>query len=147
MMVVAIGHGGNLHYSVTYEGVPIGTVDLPDRRTWSGGALVPLPAFERVRPLLVAVADLGPAAVERLLFLAADKAVDDSLVIAAGAALRFGLADPTGQEVPVGVVRVVITGADLQPRVLADFRLDACGVPARPPRRVRRDGDASDLGA
>jgi hypothetical protein len=127
--------------------VPIGTVDLPDQRTWSGGTLVPLPAFERVSPLLVAVADLGPTAVERLLFLAADTAVDDSPIIAAAAGLRFGLTDQAGQDVQVAVVRVAITAADRQPRVLADFRLDACGMPARPTPRVWRDGDAAEPGA
>jgi hypothetical protein len=146
MVFVAIGHGDNLHYSVTHEGVPIGTVELPDQRTWSGGSLVPLPAFERVRPALAAVAELGAGAVERLLFLAADTPIDGSPTLAEAARLRFGLTDPAGHEVPVGVVRVAIAAADRRPRVLADFRLDACGSPAQLPRRTRRDGDSAEPG-
>jgi hypothetical protein len=55
-------------FIVTIDGTPLATVDLPGDRSWAGGRVTPLTAFERVAPLLAAAAG-APTVAARLLEL------------------------------------------------------------------------------
>lgn len=119
---------------MTYLGVPIGYVELPERREWAGGWLDALPAVHAVRGVLAPLARRDLA--ELLIALERDASLiarhvpaelQDAFAAAAG--LAFGLLSPVGQAVPAVVVRVADSGAP-QLHVRAYFNAAAALTPA-----------------
>ena len=105
-------------FTVTHCGVPIGEVELPERRRWAGGPLEPLPGLEPLRAVLAPVArrDLALA----LLTLERDALPDRGLVplelgaaFRAAASLEFALLDAGGLPVPTELVRVADPGGGI----------------------------------
>ena len=137
-------------FTVTHRGVPIGEVELPERRRWAGGPLEPLPGLEPLRAVLAAVArrDLALA----LLTLERDAAPDRALVppeldaaFGAAAALEFALVDAGGLPVSTDVVRVADPGNGAM-QVRAYFWRAGAPVPATrvsPPAGAGGFGPAS----
>lgn len=119
---------------VAHHGVPIGSVELPERRRWAGGPLEPFDAYAVVRPTLAAVASKELAL--RLLMLPSGDAPTISdlsgelgIRLLAAAALGFELVDSHGGVVGAEVVGVAETGDDA-PQVRAHFRRAEASVPA-----------------
>lgn len=121
-------------FTVTHRGVPIGEVELPERRRWAGGPLEPLPGLGPLRAVLAPLArgDLALA----LLTLERDAATDHAIVppefraaFSDAAALDFGLLDAGGLPVPAEVVRVADSGGG-RLQVRAYFWRAGAPVPA-----------------
>ncbi|WP_309669798.1 hypothetical protein [Gemmatimonas sp.] len=123
-----------MHCVVVYEGVPIGHVELPEGRDWSGGLLDPLAGYDRVRSIVEAAGGTADLAL-RILRLPRDDSprVDDLEFHVASALqrlalLHFELCDEAGLTVPAVVVRVAdlrdvsAASGDRSVRVHAHFR-------------------------
>jgi hypothetical protein len=131
-------------FTVTYQGVPIGRIEVPEGRRWVGGWLDPLPAADVIRPVLSRIARQDLA--ELLISLERDAAVPQRHVPAElreaferAAELSFELLDEAGLKVPTDLVRIADSGA---PRlhVRAYFWRADAPVSARMRRSPIHDG-------
>jgi len=103
-------------FTITYLGVPIGSVELPEHRKWSGGWLEAVPAAEPIRGLLKPVARRDFA--ELLIALERDPVLVARHVppelheaFTCAANLTFGVLNAVGVSLPAAVVRVADSGA------------------------------------
>ncbi len=134
-------------FTVTYLGVPIGSVDLPERRDWAGGWLEAFAAADAVRGVLSPVARRDLA--ELLIALERDAALVARHVppelqeaFTRAAALEFGLLNPAGIAVPQAVVRLADSGA-ARLHVRAYF---ARAEVRQPAQRVGRPPSGGEVG-
>ena len=130
-----------LDCSVTHLGVPIGRVDLEIGDTQALGTLSPLPAYELVRPRILAAGRLGPAARVELLTLQADRSPSHPAI--AAAALTLELWDSQGAQIQVDMVRLVELETQPGVTLLAELRTTAAGQPARQDSPRPADGRAA----
>ena len=143
-----------MRYSVWHQGVPIGSVDLPANRLWSGGLLERTDGFANVSGVLRDVANQGGLeAWAQLLHLPADQAPStDGLSNAAAnaltraAALTFELRDEFGRAVPTDVVRLIDLNDGKGIRVRAYFREATTGPSAWLPPEEWQPGADNDSG-
>ena len=137
-----------MRYTITHQGVPVGTVDLEPSGDVAAGSVAPLPAYDALRPVARAatvalrnLAPIGPRPPDPPLFGQRDP---DPAAAAAQEALRRGadlgrsleLRDPTGALVPADFVELTDwPGGHPEVAVLVRFRGAHPGGPAvrRPP--------------
>ncbi len=127
-----------MRYSVWHQGAPIGYVDLPTNRLWSGGLLEPTDGFANVSDVLRALATVANHdALAQLSRLPADQAPHTAHMSPAAvealvraAALTFELRDEFGRAVATDVVRLVDLNDGTGVRVRAYFREATTGAPA-----------------
>lgn len=131
-------------FTVTYLGVPIGSVELPEQRDWAGGWLEAVPAADAVRGVLSPVARRDFA--ELLIAFERDPVLVERHVppelreaFSRAAALTFGLLNPVGIAAPEAVVRLADSGA-ASLHVRAYFARAIAPQPARGLRRPPADG-------
>jgi len=135
-------------YTVTLHGVPLGLADLPHDRTWAGGRVAPLPAFDTITPLLVTAAQT-PALAAALLELPRGAPLPTAglppLVAAAYdalAALPLDLLDEAGLPAGAELVRLAPFGAAPDAVVRVYFRHAPSGVAALQATAPRGSGGA-----
>jgi hypothetical protein len=131
--------------TVTFHGVPIGTVELEEYELTSG-IMEPLAAYQAVRPTvrrgsaaLLSVGFYGTAA------LTAGEGEPAAIeALSEAAAMRFELLDERGEQLEADFVNLIEPPDEETVVVIARFRGAAAGVPARRPSRRAsgREGEA-----
>jgi hypothetical protein len=133
-----------VQYAVMHEGVPVGYVDLAAGELVAG-PLVPLPAFEALRPTVQA----GSAALLAVGFFGAATPAGQNgagAALHAAAVLQFDLVDVRGELVPATFVNL-IEAPDGGLVVLARLAHAHARVPAVRPMPPRASADAERPGA
>lgn len=136
-------------FIVTLDGAPLATVDLPKDRSWAGGRVTPLAAFERLAPLLAAAAGAPTFAAKLLELPSGDALATDGLPprVAAAyqslAACSFDLLDEAGLPAGAELVRLAPIGAGTTAVVRAYFRNAPSRAAARLPVSPRVEGGAA----
>jgi hypothetical protein len=124
-----------MQYTVTFQGVPIGAVELQESEL-AHGVLEPLDAYEAVRPTirrasLLLMRTLGGPGTPPL--EPEDSSASSAEALGEAAALRFELQDDRGNQVATDFVNLIEPFAMLRVQVVARFRGAPAGVLARRP--------------
>jgi hypothetical protein len=131
--------------TVTFHGVPIGTVELKEYELASG-IMEPLNAYQAVRPTVrrgsAALLSVGFYGTAALAAGEGERATIEALVEAG--ALRFELRDERGEQLEADFINLIEPPDEDKVVAIARFRGAPSAVPARrPSRRARgREGNA-----
>jgi hypothetical protein len=129
---------GSTQFTVTHNGVPLGVVEVPAQSDRVIVAMVPLPAYSTVRPLVrAASAALADVALAR---------EADARALQRGAELgrALELRDLTGTLVPADFIELTDwPGGTPEVAAFIRFRDSHAPVPADLPPDNRRDSDSS----
>ncbi|HEX8715414.1 MAG TPA: hypothetical protein VF722_00450 [Gemmatimonadaceae bacterium] len=144
MTGAVIRFGGTMpnRYTVTHQGVPVGTVELEIGTRQGLGTLDPLDGYATVAPTLRAAARFGGVARSALLVMPTDGSAPFPALPALqrAAALTFELRDERGGYVSATMIRLVELRTRPGVTVFVEFGEAGAEVTARPPERCRRDG-------
>ncbi|HEX5409326.1 MAG TPA: hypothetical protein VFW89_06110 [Gemmatimonadaceae bacterium] len=134
-------------YTVTHQGVPVGTVDLAIGTHQGVGTLDTLPGYQAVAPTLGAAARLGRVARSALLVMPSDGSTPfpELAEVQRAAALTFELWDERGTYVPATMIRMVRLRTRPGITVFVDFGEAGAEVYARTPKRPGQDCDEAPV--
>jgi len=133
-------------YTITHQGVPIGNVELDPAQTRSAAAVAPLPAYDAIRPIVLAASlALRAAAVST-----GDADVVSRSALDRGAALGkdLELRDARGELVPTDFIELAEwPGEDPEVRAWVGIRGVAAGRPAAPAPRTTQGSESASPAA
>lgn len=125
--------------TVTFHGVPIGTVELKEYELTSG-IMAPLNAYQAVRPTVrrgsAALLSVGFYGTAALVAGEGEPATIEAL--AEAGALRFELRDERGEQLEADFVNLIEPPDEEAVVAIARFRGAASNIPARRPSRRAR---------
>lgn len=127
-----------LQYTITHQGVPIGVIELPPHADRITVAVVPLPAYDTLQPIVRRASDA-------LADVALGRAANATALQAAAALGRvLELRDASGALVPVDFIELTEwPGGNVQFAAFVALRDSHAIVPAKVQPRPRRDSDSS----